>query len=183
MWHLGRDCLPIGQRLNCKGVECTSNCVICQSYTKYNWHLFLVCADSITCWRKVNIWSLLEELMDGAESFGDVFTRMWQRLLVEQLMSFSMTSWSIWKKRNLKLWKNKIESLDQILQRAQVVLNAWEWARRVQQSHTMTQQQTHATVWQPPRAGLLKCNVDATIFTVDRIISMGAGLTPKFYQP
>ncbi|KEH30222.1 hypothetical protein MTR_4g065063 [Medicago truncatula] len=83
---------------------------------------------SITCWRKVNLWPLLKELMDGAKSFGDVFTRMWQRL-----------------------------------SRAQAVLNAWGCARRVHQTHTMTQQQTHAAVWQPPRVGLLKCNVDADI--------------------
>jgi len=40
----------------------------------------------------------------------------------------------------------------------------------------MTQQQTHATVWQPPRAGFLKCNIDVAISTVDRTISIGAVL-------
>jgi len=118
----------------------------------------------------------LEELRDGAESFGDVFTRMWHRLSVKQLVSFSMTSWSIWKRRNFQLWENKIESPNQTLHRAQAVLNAWECARRVHQTHTMTEQQPHAAVWQPPRAGLLKCNVDASISTADQKISMGAVL-------
>jgi len=60
MWRLGRDCLPNRQRLNYKRVDCTSNYVICRSYTEYNWHLFFVWADSITCSRKVNLWPLLE---------------------------------------------------------------------------------------------------------------------------
>jgi hypothetical protein len=30
-----------------------------------------------------------------------------------------MTSWSIWKKRNLKLWENKDESPDQVVHRGQ----------------------------------------------------------------
>jgi len=114
--------------------------------------------------------------MDGAESIGDVFTRMWQGLSLKQLVSFSMTFWSKWKRRNLQLWENKTESPNQILQHAQAILNAWECARRVHQTHTMTQEQTHAAIWQPPRAGLLKCNVDTSVSTADRTISMRAVL-------
>jgi len=75
-----------------------SNCVICQSYANYIWHLFLVCTNSITSWNKVNIQPLLEELMDVVESFGDVFTRILERLSMKQLVSFDVTSLSIWKR-------------------------------------------------------------------------------------
>jgi hypothetical protein len=47
MWRLGRDCLTNRQRLVSKGVECHENCVTCQIYTEYNWHVFLNCADSV----------------------------------------------------------------------------------------------------------------------------------------
>jgi hypothetical protein len=50
-WRLGRDCLPNRQRLSSKGVDCQENCVVCQTYTEYNWHLFLCCNDSTSCWR------------------------------------------------------------------------------------------------------------------------------------
>jgi hypothetical protein len=60
MWRLGRDCLPNRQRLSSKGVDCQENCVVCQTYTEYNWHIFLCCNDSISCWRQQNLWVHLE---------------------------------------------------------------------------------------------------------------------------
>jgi len=36
--------------------------------------------------------------MDEDESFGDVFTHMWQGLSMKQFGTFSMTSWCIWKR-------------------------------------------------------------------------------------
>jgi len=36
MWRLGRDCLPNRQRLPSKGVDYTSNRVVCHSYIEYN---------------------------------------------------------------------------------------------------------------------------------------------------
>ncbi|XP_045802928.1 uncharacterized protein LOC123896601 [Trifolium pratense] len=51
----------------------------------------------------------LEKLMDFAESFHEVFIRLWKELNSSQLINFAMTSWSIWKMRNLKLWENKDE--------------------------------------------------------------------------
>jgi hypothetical protein len=63
MWRLGRDCLPNRQRLSSKGVDCQENGVVCQTYTEYNWHLFLCCNDSTSCWRQQNLWVHLEQEM------------------------------------------------------------------------------------------------------------------------
>jgi hypothetical protein len=111
MWRLGRNCLPNRQRLMSKGIDSDSNCVVCHRYTEYNWHLFLDCADSIECWKKLNSWVVLEQLMINAEGFHEVFIRLWQELNVSQLVTFAMTTWSIWIKRNLQLWEDKKETV------------------------------------------------------------------------
>jgi hypothetical protein len=64
-------------------------------------------------------------LMDNAEGFSDVFTRIWQHMSKKQLVTFGMTSWSLWKKYNMKLWEDKHESIDNVLQRAFGMLRVW----------------------------------------------------------
>jgi hypothetical protein len=103
MWRLGRNCLPNRQRLISKGIDFNSNCVICQTYIEYFWHLFLSCADIVSCWRKLGLWPTLKALMDNAESFYDVFVKVLQILTTDQIVLLAMTSWSIWRKRSLQL--------------------------------------------------------------------------------
>ncbi|CAJ2659981.1 unnamed protein product [Trifolium pratense] len=59
----------------------------------------------------------LNTIMQQAESFKEVFVELWRNLNQTQLMSFAMTAWSIWQKRNLQLWENKTESQDKVIAR------------------------------------------------------------------
>ncbi|MCH88735.1 RNA-directed DNA polymerase (Reverse transcriptase), partial [Trifolium medium] len=174
MWRLGRDCLPNRQRLLSKGVECQSNCVVCQEYNENNWHTFLCCADSATCWRKIQLWNNLNMIMQQAESFKEVFVKLWSNLNQTQLVSFSMTAWSIWQKRNIQLWENKKESPDKVIARAQGTLQAWQQAQTTVARSVTAEQQRHAASWQPPHPEFVKCNIDAAIFSTEKKIGMGA---------
>jgi ribonuclease HI len=176
MWRLGRDCLPNRQRLMSKGVHGDSNCVVCHRYTEYNWHLFLDCADSIACWRQVKLWNELQNLMENAEGFNDVFKRIWHNFTTQQLVSFAMTSWSLWRKRNLQLWEQKIESTSQVIGRANGTLQAWQHARQPTDTVQPPQQHVQVTPWQPPPTDFVKCNLDAAIFVHEQCIGMGACL-------
>ncbi|KAK2364339.1 hypothetical protein QL285_089219 [Trifolium repens] len=86
MWRFGMDCLPNRQRLVTKWVECHENCSTCLTYNEYNWHVFLNCADSVACWKKMNIWDKLERPMQEAESFSQFFTNI-RRLDQSQLVT------------------------------------------------------------------------------------------------
>jgi hypothetical protein len=44
-----------------------------------------------------------------------------------------MTAWSLWRKRNLKLWEDKTETMEHVIGRTQGTLHAWQHARH---SHT-----------------------------------------------
>ncbi|PNX73630.1 replication protein A 70 kDa DNA-binding subunit, partial [Trifolium pratense] len=74
----------------------------------------------------------------------------------DQLITFAMMVWSLWRKRNMKLWKNKIETIMQFIHRANNTIQAWR--------------QT------PPLHIYLKCNIDAAVFIHDNKVSMGACL-------
>ncbi|XP_045831364.1 uncharacterized protein LOC123922710 [Trifolium pratense] len=159
-----------------KGIHGDSNCVVCHRYTEYNWHLFLDCADSITCWRQVNLWNALQNLMENAEGFNDVFKRIWHNFTTQQLVSFAMISWSLWRKRNLQLWEQKTESTTQVIGRANGTLQAWQQARQPADIAHPRQQQVQVTPWQPPPLNFVKCNLDAAIFAHEQRIGMGACL-------
>jgi uncharacterized protein YydD (DUF2326 family) len=53
--------------------------------------------------------------MERAEGFNEVFIRIWQQLNQSRLVNFAMTYWSTWKKRNLKLWEDKDETVEHVL--------------------------------------------------------------------
>lgn len=57
------------------------------------------------------MWTTLESFMVDVEGFQDVFVRMWQHLNTSQLITFSMTTWSLWRKRNLKLYEDKTDTM------------------------------------------------------------------------
>ncbi|MCI13610.1 ribonuclease H protein, partial [Trifolium medium] len=92
-----------------------------------------------------------------------------------------MTAWSIWKKRNLKLWENKHETADQVLNRANGVLSAWQAAqkyhdRTVSTGTNIAHSDIAELIWKPPPEGYVKCNIDASIFSTDCKVGMGAVL-------
>ncbi|MCI66978.1 putative non-LTR retroelement reverse transcriptase, partial [Trifolium medium] len=74
-----------------------------------------------------------------------------------------MVAWSIWKKRNTKLWENIHEHVEKVVCRAQGVINAWQNARsytHVRPASNLQLQQQQIR-WRPPPTEFLKCNVDA----------------------
>jgi len=46
IWRVCRNCLPTHMRLRDKGVNCPSNCAICDSNDEDSLHLFLKCHNS-----------------------------------------------------------------------------------------------------------------------------------------
>jgi hypothetical protein len=86
-----------------------------------------------------------------------------------------MTAWSIWRKLNLQLWEDNKVTVQQVIGRAQGMLQAWQHARKTDAA-SRRQQQVHHVAWQPPPAGVVKCNIDAAIFDTEQKVGMGAYL-------
>ncbi|GAU41226.1 hypothetical protein TSUD_129020 [Trifolium subterraneum] len=96
------------------------------------------------------LWNKLNMIMQQAESFKEVFVKLWSNLNQTQLVSFAMTAWSIWQKRNLQLWENKKESPDKVIAHAQGTLQAWQQSQTTAARSVTAEQQRHSTSWQPP---------------------------------
>ncbi|PNY14146.1 ribonuclease H, partial [Trifolium pratense] len=150
MWRLGRDCLPSRQRLSSK--------------------------DSIACWRQQKLWSQLEQQMLLADGFKEFFTNILQRFHEDQLIAFAMTAWSLWRKRNMHLWENKIETIMQVVHRANNTIQAWRQAKLNNTNRPHQSQHDQRVPWQTPPPSYLKCNIDAAVFSHDNKVSLGACL-------
>jgi hypothetical protein len=66
-------------------------------------YILLCCKDSIACWRQQNLWSQLEQQMLLADGFKEIFTNILQCFNEDQVITFAMTTWSLWRKRNMQL--------------------------------------------------------------------------------
>jgi hypothetical protein len=55
LWRVCRNCLPTRVRLHDRGVECPSNCVLCDAGNEDSLHLFFSCQNSILCWQQVGL--------------------------------------------------------------------------------------------------------------------------------
>lgn len=69
---------------------------------------------------------------------------------------------SIWRKRNLKCWEDKVEESAQVKARATQVLQDWKVVGRG--SVCSSNAPVTMDFWVKPRAGWLKCNIDAVFF-------------------
>jgi ribonuclease HI len=55
------------------------------------------------------------------------------------------------------------------------MLQAWQHTRKIDAANRRKQQVKHGA-WQPPPAGVVKCNIDAVIFDTKQKVGMGACL-------
>jgi hypothetical protein len=53
------------------------------------------------------------------------------------------------------------------------MLQAWQHARKTDAA-SRRQQQVHHVAWQPPQAGVVKCNIDAAIFDTEQTVMTAA---------
>jgi ribonuclease HI len=76
----------------------------------------------------------------------------------------------------MKLWENKTETVQQVINRANHTIQAWTQANNNTKSIQAQVQREQQLSWQPPPSTNLKCNIDAAIFTHENKVSMGTCL-------
>ena len=143
LWRAARECLPTRCRLQTRGVHCSDRCVHCNSSFENDWHVFFGCEKLEPVWSAAYLWHVIRENLEIADRFVSLFFQLLDFLQHEQLLSFVMTLWCIWKRRNDKLW-NDIETQPRIsLQTAREVLLQWQQVRDSQGRRT---QDNHRTI-------------------------------------
>jgi len=113
--------------------------------------------------------------MATVDSFAELFFKVCQVTDGDKLSNFSMLLWSLWKRRNTKLWEGKLEDFKQVMARANEVLNSWLFARS-SQSVSVRTDPGQLYSWVPLSNGYVKCNIDAAIFRSKQQVGVGACL-------
>jgi hypothetical protein len=196
LWRVARGCLPTRERLQQKGVNCTNNCEHCQHNFENEWHIFFGCVKAQETWEVAGLWPQIAGLFESANGFVSFFFHLLQLLSQNEIILFVASLWSIWKRRNQKIWENIDAQPLVSFQLARDVIHNWQVVRNARQQ----QQQTGANLqlsndgnrtgigvgnglgpaaagherWIPPAHGTYKCNVDAAIFKEQN--RFGAGM-------
>lgn len=84
------------------------------------------------------IWHFIEPLLVISESFSELFFSICSQLNEHQQANFAMLLWSIWKRRNNKLWNQLDETIGEVSFRALTVLDDWNRARPGDHPHSST---------------------------------------------
>lgn len=94
----------------------------------------------------------------------------------QQCERFGMLLWSLWRRRNVKIWDGVVEEVHQVVGRATQVLEEWQAARAVDIQSSVRHAAPASRGWTKPPLGILKCNLDAGFFKEKGMTSMGCCL-------
>jgi hypothetical protein len=50
LWRISRNILPTRLKLNSRGVQCPTSCVVCNTEDEDIMHVFFMCQKSVQCW-------------------------------------------------------------------------------------------------------------------------------------
>ncbi|CAJ2652404.1 unnamed protein product [Trifolium pratense] len=60
LWRICRGCFPTRARLRDNGIQCPSNCVVCDDNYEDTGHILFDCPLSIRAWRSIGLWEKVE---------------------------------------------------------------------------------------------------------------------------
>lgn len=111
--------------------------------------------------------------MDVVASFQELFFGLFDVLSNPQRACLGMLLWSLWGRRNVKVWDENLEEVSHVIGHAFQALQDWEAARVFEHQCYAGSLSSPCHVWTKSSLGLLKYNLDAG-FTKDLgISSMG----------
>lgn len=97
--------------------------------------LFFTCNMSKEIWTQEGLWSVIDQVLDAADNALDIFFQVCALRSKSRVVLFAMLLWSIGSGRNAKVWDDKDESNVQIICRANMLLEDWKKAKKVNGAH------------------------------------------------
>ena len=160
VWHVCQGCFPHHAPMFSRGIHCPDDCVLCGTNYEDNIHVLLECPGTMQAWQEVNLWDIIDRtLRQNYNMDALIFPLLDHKCFV--------ITWSLWKRRNLKLWQQQNETC-RMFERARHLLDDWRTAQEVR-SHKATNIPAHPnSVIHGPMIeltkltyGRYKCNIDA----------------------
>jgi hypothetical protein len=105
-----RIVIPTRRRLQDKGVQCPLTCVVCNGPEEDLDHICFNCPFSVHVWQHIGFWSFIQQTRHNTGSVAACLFALLQHYNSENSQRFTVTLWSLWKHRNLKLWQDVNET-------------------------------------------------------------------------
>ena len=172
LWRFCRNNIPVRHRLRSKGVLVTIQCPMCSIDVEHLLHVFFDCPFAKSCWQAVGFSLDMSQVYSAPEWLLSKLDTS------NQAESVKLTTvlWGIWFWRNKKVWEDKSVTAEIAMELSFNNVNEWRKARtKVKPAGTETCQSdvTRERKWSAPPSGLLKINVDASIFPEADTFSVG----------
>jgi hypothetical protein len=166
--------VPTRRRLEDKGIQCPLTCVVCNDSKEDLDHICFNCPFDVQVWQQLGFWTVIQQTRDNTGSVAECIFALLQHYNADNSQRFTVTLWSLWKHRNLKLWQDVDESATQVIDRVHHLIEDWQSANSVTQDAAPPRAIPHGVqrdgnntaprsmAWQLPPRGRLKCNIDAS---------------------
>jgi hypothetical protein len=161
LWRICRGCLPSRVKLQEKHVPCQISCPLCDNAFEDDWHAILTCISSVQARQAAGLESLLLHRIQQASTLQDFILDVCTFETKEVAGLFAMPTWVLWQNRNNKIWHETHETGRNLGLKARSLWEEWRDMQQVQIGSSNTAQQQQRYIWEKPRQGWYKCNVDA----------------------
>jgi ribonuclease HI len=173
LWRIGRNVLPTRVRLNSRGIQCPENCAICNDGVEDSIHVLFLCPHNMACWQQEGLWNHINAGLNTSNNIAYILLSILHNLNQEQQANFSVLLWSIWKRRNNKVWNNISETNTTVCERARHFITSWKQAQQIRSSANISQPIQQHIHWEKPSRGRYKCNIDASFSHTRNKVGIG----------
>jgi hypothetical protein len=107
-------------------------CVVCNDSEEDLDHICFNCPFDVQVWQQLGFWTVIQQTRDNTGSVAECIFALLQHYNANNSLCFTVTLWSLWKHRNLKLWQHVDETVAQVIDRVHH-LEDWKSANSVTQ--------------------------------------------------
>lgn len=111
----------------------------------------------------VKLWYIIDPLLDICDRFAELFFKAISSMNLDQQVLFGMLLWSIWKRRNERLWEHKTNLPRLVVDRSKYYLHEWNFFNKdcEQNGGVMRHTPVASNRYTTPNMGCVKVNIDA----------------------
>lgn len=152
--------IPKADRLISRRVEVSLICMVCNKEPESPVHTLLHCKFAMEVWAIFPGSLIRTHFM----SLFDWSNNLETNKLKEEMELVCVVGWYIWKNMNEVVWNNRWGKPDVVIRQAKESLTQWYKAQKTQLLVGSGTGSSAEEKWIKPTHGMLKCNVDASIF-------------------
>jgi len=142
--------------------------------------VLLECPGAKQAWHEVQLWDTIDSTLRKNYNMDALIFTLTDQLPLVQRELFVTIMWSLWKRRNLKLWQQQNETIMQVMERAKHLLEEWRIAQNIRTrredvplTHQGNSNDGNVVEWSKSAYGRYKCNINASFSSSMHMVGIG----------